>query len=226
MSVVPTILAGPARRPHRPLNQPPTTLAFVMAGGEGTRLHPLTADRCKPAVPFNGKHRVVDFVLSNLINSHVYSVYLLVQYKSQALIEHVRQLWTLARFIPEHFVTVVPPQMRNGPDWFQGTADAVYQNLHLIATHQPDLVAVFGADHIYRMDVRQMIQAHVDANADVTVATLPVPLAQCSSFGIVETDIDSRIRQFVETRAAAHGQDPPLAGLRLQLQPHSRRGRA
>ena len=194
----PTHLIEPARRPPRPLSQAPTTLAFVMAGGEGTRLHPLTADRCKPAVPFNGKHRVVDFVLSNLINSHIYSVYLLVQYKSQALIEHVRQLWTLARFIPEHFVTVVPPQMRNGPDWFQGTADAVYQNLHLIATHGPDLVAVFGADHIYRMDVRQMIQAHVDARADVTVATLPVPLAQCSSFGIVETDIDSRIREFIE----------------------------
>lgn len=174
-----------------------------MAGGEGTRLHPLTADRCKPAVPFNGKHRVVDFVLSNLINSHIYSVYLLVQYKSQALIEHVRQLWTMARFIPEHFVTVVPPQMRNGPDWFQGTADAVYQNLHLITTHGPDLVAVFGADHIYRMDVRQMIQAHLDTRADVTVATLPVPMEQCRSFGIVETDADSRIREFIEKPPSA-----------------------
>lgn len=181
----------------------PSTLAFVMAGGEGTRLHPLTADRCKPAVPFNGKHRVVDFVLSNLINSHIYSVYLLVQYKSQALIEHVRQAWTMARFIPGHFVTVVPPQMRNGPDWFQGTADAVYQNLHLIATHGPDLVAVFGADHIYRMDVRQMIQAHIDTRADVTVATLPVPLAQCSSFGIVDIDADARIRQFIEKPLSA-----------------------
>jgi hypothetical protein len=131
-----------------------------MAGGEGTRLHPLTQERCKPSVPFNGKHRLVDFVLSNLINSEIYSVYLLVQYKSQALIEHVRHSWTLARFIPDHFVTVVPPQMRNGPEWFQGTADAVYQNIDLIETSNADYVAVFGADHIYRMDVRQMIDAH------------------------------------------------------------------
>src|SRR6187402_2989695 len=178
-------------------------LAFVMAGGEGSRLHPLTANRCKPAVPFNGKHRIVDFVLSNLINSEIYSVYLLVQYKSQALIEHVRQSWTLARFIPNHFVTVVPPQMRNGPEWFQGTADAVYQNIHLLDTHRPDLVAVFGADHIYRMDVRQMIEAHLREQADVTVATLPVPLSQCSSFGIVETDGQMRIRDFIEKPAAA-----------------------
>ena len=175
-----------------------SVLAFVMAGGEGTRLYSLTADRCKPAVPFNGKHRVVDFVLSNLINSEIYSVYLLVQYKSQALIEHVRQSWTLARFIPDHFVTVVPPQMRNGPEWFQGTADAVYQNIHLLDTHLPDLVAVFGADHIYRMDVRQMIRAHLDQKADVTLATLPVPLSQTRSFGIVETDDNLRITNFME----------------------------
>ena len=180
-------------------------LAFVMAGGEGTRLHALTADRCKPAVPFNGKHRIVDFVLSNLINSEIYSVYLLVQYKSQALIEHVRQSWTLARFIPDHFVTVVPPQMRNGPEWFQGTADSVYQNLHLIETFKPDLVAVFGADHIYRMDVRQMIEHHKAHQADVTVATLPVPLDKCGSFGIVETDNALRITDFQEKPATTSG---------------------
>ncbi|WP_363324858.1 glucose-1-phosphate adenylyltransferase [Eleftheria terrae] len=173
-------------------------LAFVMAGGEGSRLHPLTVERCKPSVPFNGKHRIVDFVLSNLVNSEIYSIYLLVQYKSQSLIEHVRQSWTMTRFIPQHFVTVVPPQMRNGPRWFQGTADAVYQNLHLMDTLQPDLVAVFGADHIYRMDVRQMIQCHLAGNADVTVATLPVPLEQASSFGIVETSDDGRIQAFTE----------------------------
>jgi glucose-1-phosphate adenylyltransferase len=180
----------------------PRVLAFVMAGGEGTRLHALTADRCKPAVPFNGKHRVVDFVLSNLINSEIYSIYLLVQYKSQALIEHVRQSWTLARFIPDHFVTVVPPQMRHGPEWFQGTADAVFQNLHLIDTLQPDFVAVFGADHIYRMDVRQMIDAHRERQADVTVATLPVPIEQSASFGIVEIDDAMRIADFKEKPAS------------------------
>lgn len=127
-----------------------TVLAFVMAGGEGTRLHSLTADRCKPSVPFNGKHRIVDFVLSNLINSEIYSVYLLVQYKSQSLIEHIRQSWAMSRITPNQFITVVPPQMRYGPEWFQGTADAVYQNIHLIENVRPDLVAVFGADHIYR----------------------------------------------------------------------------
>jgi glucose-1-phosphate adenylyltransferase len=173
-------------------------LAFVMAGGEGSRLHPLTADRCKPAVPFNGKHRVVDFVLSNLINSEIFSVYLLVQYKSQSLIEHIRQSWTMARFMPNHFVTVVPPQMTNGPEWFQGTADSVYQNIHLIETFKPDIVAVFGADHIYRMDVRQMIDFHKETNADVSVATLPVPLAQCDQFGIVEIDPGHRIVEFKE----------------------------
>lgn len=178
-------------------------LAIVMAGGEGSRLHPLTAERCKPAVPFNGKHRIVDFVLSNLVNSEIYSIYLLVQYKSQSLIEHVRQSWTMTRFIPQHFVTVVPPQMRNGPEWFQGTADSVYQNMHLIETFRPDIVAVFGADHIYRMDVRQMVDFHRANHADVTVATLPVPLSQSNQFGIVETDAKHHIRRFNEKPAIA-----------------------
>lgn len=173
-------------------------LAIVMAGGEGSRLHPLTAERCKPAVPFNGKHRIVDFVLSNLVNSEIYSIYLLVQYKSQSLIEHVRSSWTMTRFISEHFVTVVPPQMRNGPEWFQGTADSVYQNIHLIESFQPDIVAVFGADHIYRMDVRQMVDFHRASKAHVSVATLPVPLSMCHQFGIVETDAHHRIGNFVE----------------------------
>ncbi len=186
-------------------NRPPKVLAFVMAGGEGTRLHPLTAERCKPAVPFNGKHRIVDFVLSNLINSEIYGVYLLVQYKSQALIEHVRQSWTMARFIPGHFVTVVPPQMRNGPEWFQGTADAVSQNLHLIESNRPDFVAVFGADHIYRMDVRQMLAEHVKQGADVSVATLPVAREQCHQFGIVETDNELRIQDVKEKPRATPG---------------------
>lgn len=180
-------------------------LAFVMAGGEGTRLHPLTQERCKPSVPFNGKHRLVDFVLSNLINSEIYSVYLLVQYKSQALIEHVRSSWTMARFIPQHFVTVVPPQMRNGPQWFQGTADAVYQNIDLIESSKADYVAVFGADHIYRMDVRQMIDEHIRNEADVSVATLPVPCEQCGSFGIVETDGDLRVTAFREKPETTRG---------------------
>ncbi|MBC7700333.1 sugar phosphate nucleotidyltransferase [Aquabacterium sp.] len=168
-------------------------LAFVMAGGEGHRLHSLTADRCKPSVPFNGKHRIADFVLSNLVNAEVYSVYLLVQYKSQSLIEHVRQSWSMSRFIPNHFITVVPPQMHSGKEWLQGTADAIFQNIHLIDSAQPDLVAVFGADHIYRMDVRQMVEFHLQTGADVSVATLPVPVSQSPSFGIVEIDADHSV---------------------------------
>lgn len=175
-----------------------TVLAMVMAGGEGTRLSPLTAERSKPAVPFNGRHRIVDFVMSNLINSKIYSVYLLVQYKSQSLIEHVRRTWVMSPLMPNQFITVVPPQMQRGPEWFQGTADSVYQNMHLIQSMKPDLVIVFGADHVYRMDVRQMIQFHVDNNADATVAALPVPLSQVSSFGIVKTDGSGRIRDFQE----------------------------
>jgi glucose-1-phosphate adenylyltransferase len=172
-----------------------------MAGGEGSRLHPLTSHRCKPAVPFNGKHRIVDFVLSNLINSEIYSIYLLVQYKSQSLIEHVGQSWTMARFNPQHFITVAPPQMRYGREWFHGTADAVFQNIHLIESFRPDIVAVFGADHIYRMDVRQMIDFHLETHAQVSVATLPVRLEQCRQFGIVEIDRDHRIVDFKEKPA-------------------------
>ncbi|HYD77186.1 glucose-1-phosphate adenylyltransferase [Ramlibacter sp.] len=185
-------------------------LAFVMAGGEGSRLHPLTANRCKPAVPFNGKHRLVDFVLSNLVNSEIWSTYLLVQYKSQSLIEHVRQTWAMARFMPQHFITCVPPQMRNGPEWFQGTADAVYQNIHLIESMKPDLVAVFGADHVYRMDVRQMIDFHVQTGAHASVATVPVPLTQCSQFGIVGIDDSNRITAFIEKPATTD----PMPGSR------------
>lgn len=173
-------------------------LAFVMAGGEGSRLHPLTAHRCKPSVPFNGKHRIVDFVLSNLVNSDICAIYLLVQYKSQALIEHVRQSWTMSRVMAHQFVTVVPPQMHHGPHWFQGTADSVAQNLHLIESLRPDVVAVFGADHIYRMDVRQMLDFHLQTRADATVATLPVPIEDCGGFGIVQTDAEHRITGFRE----------------------------
>mgnify|MGYP002624254914 FL=1 len=161
--------------------------AMVLAGGEGTRLAPLTADRSKPAVPFGGRYRIVDFVLSNLLNSGIHSIYLLVQYKSQSLIEHIHNAWVLSPIIPEQFIRIVPPQMREGPEWFQGTADAVYQNLNLIESHSPDLVLVFGADHIYRMDVQQMIAFHLERSADVTVAALPVPVSEASSFGVLET---------------------------------------
>ncbi len=176
----------------------PKVLAFVLAGGKGERLFPLTAFRSKPSVPFGGRYRIADFVLSNFINSHIYSIYLLVQYKSQSLIEHVRQNWVLSPVIRDHFVTVVPPQMRMGPEWFQGTADAVFQNINLIQQHNPELVIVFGADHIYKMDIRQMIDFHIEKDAFVTVAARPIPVKQASSFGVIQTDSEKRIIGFQE----------------------------
>ena len=173
-------------------------LAFVLAGGKGQRLFPLTAFRSKPSVPFGGRYRIVDFVLSNLVNSGIHALYLLVQYKSQSLIEHVRQNWVLSSVLKDHFVTVVPPQMRMGPEWFQGTADSVFQNLDLIRGYNPEMVIVFGADHIYRMDVRQMINFHLDNDAYVTVAARPVPVEQASSFGVIVTDSEKRITGFQE----------------------------
>ena len=169
-----------------------------MAGGQGKRLFPLTFERSKPAVPFGGRYRIVDFVLSNFINSRIFSIYLLVQYKSQSLIEYVRENWVLSAIMHDHFVTVVPPQMRYGPDWFQGTADSVFQNLNLLRQHKPGLVAVFGADHIYRMDIRQMIDFHLINKADVTVAARPIPISDAGTFGIMEIGNDGRIKGFEE----------------------------
>jgi len=176
----------------------PKILAIILAGGRGERLFPLTFERSKPAVPFGGRYRIIDFVLSNFVNSQIFSIYLLVQYKSQSLIEHVRENWGLSSVITDHFVTVVPPQMRHGPDWFQGTANAVFQNLNLIRQHNPELVIVFGADHIYRMDIRQMIDFHLERKAHITVAARPVPVADASSFGIIDADIEQRIQDFIE----------------------------
>jgi glucose-1-phosphate adenylyltransferase len=173
-------------------------MAFVMAGGEGSRLHPLTRERCKPAVPFGSRYRIVDFVLSNLVNSDIRSIYLLVQYRPQSLIEHIRKAWTISTLFSDQFVTVVPPQMTQQCTMFGGTADAVYQSMNLMDMHRPDLVAVFGADHIYRMDVRQMVRFHCEKGADATVAALPVPLDQASNFGIIETDAAGRISGFLE----------------------------
>jgi len=179
----------------------PKILAFVMAGGEGSRLQPLTVDNSKPSLPFGSRYRIVDFVLSNLLNSGIQAIYMLVQYKSQSLIEHVRKAWVVSPMRNEEFVTVVPPQMMRGGDWFQGTADAVYQNINLIQLHDPDLVVVFGADHIYRMDIQQMVDFHHERAADVTVAALPVPIADASSFGVIAADHAGRVNEFQEKPA-------------------------
>jgi glucose-1-phosphate adenylyltransferase len=173
-------------------------LAFIMAGGKGERLAPLTRERSKPAVPFGGRYRVIDFVLSNFVNSGILSLYVLVQYKSQSLIEHLRVAWRGGGLVPDHFVTVVPPQMRMGEMWYRGTADAVLQNLHLLDDFRPDLVAIFGADHVYRMDVNQMIDFHTARQACVTVAALPVPVPQATGFGVIGVDGESRIVAFEE----------------------------
>jgi glucose-1-phosphate adenylyltransferase len=178
-------------------------LAIVLAGGKGERLHPMTHERSKPAVPFGGKYRIIDFVLSNLVNSGVQSIYVLVQYMSQSMIEYLRTSWRTAGLTPDQFLTVVPPQMRMGTMWYRGTADAVRQNLNLIHDFDPDLVVVFGADHVYRMDVGQMIQWHLEKGADATVSTIPVPLKNASSFGIVETDAKGRIAAFIEKPPSA-----------------------
>jgi glucose-1-phosphate adenylyltransferase len=161
---------------------------MIMAGGKGERLMPLTEHRSKPAVPFASQYRIVDFVLSNFVNSNIMSVYVLVQYRSQSLIEHLRQAWRIGARIKQHFITVVPPQMKARGGWYEGTADAVYQNLNLIRDFEPDVVAVFGADHIYRMDIGQMIQFHARQKASVTVAALPVPLHAAKGFGIIEVN--------------------------------------
>ncbi|HEU5299253.1 MAG TPA: glucose-1-phosphate adenylyltransferase [bacterium] len=175
----------------------PRVLAIILAGGRGERLYPLTRERGKPAVPFGAKYRIVDFVLSNFVNSGIYALYVLVQYKAQSLIEHLRTAWRLGG-LPDHFVIVVPPQMRWGESWYQGTADAVYQNINLLRDFRPDIVAIFGADHIYRMDVGQMIAFHHEHRADITVATLPVPIARARSFGVLAVDAESRIIRFDE----------------------------
>ena len=173
-------------------------LALVLAGGEGSRLHPLTAEHAKPALPFANGYRIVDFVLSNLVNSGITSIYVLAQYKPQSLIEHIRSAWAPALRGPGRFVNVVLPGPDSARGPFHGTADAVHKNLHLCARHAPDLVAVFAADHVYRMDVGQMVDVHVQCKADASVAAVPVPVEWASHFGIIATHADGRIREFQE----------------------------
>ena len=173
--------------------------AFVMAGGLGTRLQPLTSDQCKPALPFGADHRVVDFVLANLRNSGVGRASLLVQYEPGTLIQHVRRHWWCPRPDEARFeIDVAPPRPGSGPAGYRGTADAVHQNLFRLEAHDDEPVLVFGADHVYRMDVGPMLAFHRHSGADVTVATLPVPLAEASAFGIVEVDARSRAIAFHE----------------------------
>jgi len=179
-------------------------LAMVLAGGKGTRLYPLTKDRAKPAVPFGGKYRIVDFVLSNLVNSGVYSTYVLTQFKSQSLLQHLRDTWQFGSLLPYQFIVPVPAQMLS-PDetWYQGTADAIFQNIDLIRRAEPDLVLVFSADHVYRMNIREMIEFHNEKKADATVAAVPMARDLASEFGVIESDGNGRIVHFHEKKTDA-----------------------
>ncbi len=172
-------------------------LAMILAGGEGRRLDPLTRERAKPAVPFGGRYRIIDFVLSNFANSGMLRMKVLVQYKSDSLNTHVQRAWRLTALLNE-YVEIVPAQMRVGPKWFEGSADAIYQNLNLITDEEPDYTFVFGADHIYRMDMRQMLAFHQEKEADLTVAAIPIPVEEAHEFGIIEADSDGRMIGFVE----------------------------
>jgi glucose-1-phosphate adenylyltransferase len=171
---------------------------MVLAGGAGKRLAPLTADRAKPAVPFGGLYRLIDFALSNLVNAGMRRICVLTQYKSHSLDRHVSTTWRLSSLLG-NYVTPVPAQQRLGPHWYTGSADAIYQSLNLIFDDQPDIVAVFGADHVFRMDPRQMIQQHIEHGAGVTVAAIPVPREEAKAFGVIQAAADGRtIEAFLE----------------------------
>jgi len=179
-------------------------LGIVLAGGAGKRLAPLTADRAKPAVPFGGLYRLVDFALSNLVNSGIRRIAVLTQYKSHSLDRHITTTWRLSSLLG-NFVTPVPAQQRLGPHWYTGSADAIYQSLNLIFDDQPDHIIVFGADHVFRMDPLQMVEQHIASGAGVTVAALPVRREEAKAFGVIQTGPDGRtIEAFLEKPA-----DPP-----------------
>lgn len=181
----------------------PKILSIVLAGGEGKRLMPLTADRAKPAVPFGGTYRLIDFVLSNLANSGLTKVAVLTQYKSHSLDRHISTTWRFSTLLGA-YVTPVPAQQRLGPRWYQGSADAIFQSMNLIRDENPDYVVVFGADNIYRMDISQMVDAHIDSGLGATVAGIRVPRKEASAFGIIDAGADGKIKEFLEKPA-----DPP-----------------
>ena len=176
----------------------PRILAFVMAGGRGERLEPLTRHRTKPAVPFGGRYRIIDFVLSNLVNSGITAIYILTQYKAQSVLEHIQLAWMKRVAGRDSFIHVVPAQMQLSAGWYRGTADAIYQNLNLMHEFDPDVVVVFGADHIYKMNIRQMVDFHLETGAQASVACLPVARAEASSFGVMDVDSRGRVKAFLE----------------------------
>lgn len=177
------------------------TLALVLAGGEGSRLKELTRWRAKPAVPFGGKYRIVDFVLSNCVNSGIHKIGVLTQYKSHSLIRHIQRAWSFMRYEIGEFVELLPAQQRIDKDWYKGTADALYQNLDIMRRHSPEYVLVLGGDHIYSMDYSKMLLAHANSGADVTIGCIEVPREEAKGFGVMSVDEDLRITKFTEKPA-------------------------
>jgi glucose-1-phosphate adenylyltransferase len=175
---------------------------MVLAGGQGSRLNPLTQRRAKPAVPFGAKYRIIDFILNNFVNSGIYSIYVLIQYKAQSLTEHIQRFWRFGMFLDSHFIILVPAQMYRfeelGPVWYRGTADAIYQNIHLIENNDPSVVAIFGGDHIFKMNVAHMVDYHNDTDADITIAGYPVRIQEASRFGVAQVDESWRLVEFQE----------------------------
>jgi glucose-1-phosphate adenylyltransferase len=185
-------------------------LVYILAGGRGERLSPLTKDRSKPAVPFGGTYRIIDFTLSNVLNSGLRRVFLITQYKTASLDAHIRYGWNI--FSPElgEFISTIPPQLRVGDTWYLGTADAIYQNLYTLDDERPQNALLLSGDHIYRMDYREMLAEHVARDADVTLAVMPVPAADASRFGIVDAGPDGRIRGFREKPKDIDPHGPPV----------------
>src|SRR5436853_223385 len=170
----------------------PSVLGIVLAGGAGTRLSPLTADRAKPAVPFGGFYRLIDFALSNLANGGIRKICVLTQYKSHSLDRHISTTWRMSALLG-NYVTPVPAQQRLGPHWYTGSADAIFQSMNLVYDERPDYVVVFGADHVYRMDPSQMVEQHIDSGAALTVAGIRVPREYATGFGVIQTADGKRI---------------------------------
>ncbi|RJF71267.1 glucose-1-phosphate adenylyltransferase [Deinococcus cavernae] len=180
----------------------PRILGMILAGGQGSRLAPLTQKRSKPAVPFGSKYRIIDFAINNFINSGVFSIYVLTQYKAQSLTEHIQRGWRFGTFLSDYFITLVPAQMYRfeelGAAWYRGTADAVYQNMHLIDNYEADYVAIFSGDHIYKMNVEHMLEKHIEARADITIAAYPMPQSEAHRFGVMQVDDRWRVTEFLE----------------------------
>ena len=172
-------------------------LVMILAGGEGKRLYPLTKDRAKPAVPFGGRYRIIDFVINNFINSGFFKIKVLTQYKSDSLNKHITRGWALSPFLNQ-YVDLAPAQMRTGNDWYKGTADAIYQNIFHITDEDPRYVCIFGGDHIYKMQVSQMLEFHKERKAHLSISAIPIPIEEASEFGIMEVDDDWRLVNFVE----------------------------